>query len=124
MQVLFCSSYIRMMGLELAVMADFYNKLKALVEGHGKTLHQFQFDCEVPSSNFSHWKAGRRTPSDEEIEKIAGVEWLGVDEETLKAWRALDEYGKEVLLKACDLISAEGLTDEQALEQMKRVRGK
>jgi hypothetical protein len=57
--------------------------------------------ADIPSGHFSLWKRseeeGGRFPTWTEIEKIATLPELELPLDQLKAWKAIDEYGKEII---------------------------
>jgi hypothetical protein len=67
--------------------------------------------ADIPSGHPSLWKKPRdehgRRPSDTELEKIADIKELGLGLKTLKAWRAADEYGLDVLQEAIQILKEE-----------------
>ena len=58
----------------------------------------------VPESSVINITNSKRRPSDDILEKFAGVEKLSLTLDDLRAWRALDDYGPEALAKAYDRI--------------------
>lgn len=77
--------------------------------------HDLQFLAGIPSGIFSAWKkpVGHkyyRAPSDEDLQKIAAVERLGLTLNRLKGWRAIDLEGPEAVLGAVrDAKEAQGI---------------
>ena len=95
----------------------------------GKRLHQRRTEVRISGwyiekltgysrHSISNIEKGRLRPSDEAIEKLASVPELGVDIQTLKSWRAIDDYGPEAISEA---VAALELTPEEKLEVVKRL---
>jgi hypothetical protein len=97
-------------------MRYFYEKLSEHLKGLNPpmTFNQLHFKAGIPSGHFSLWKKpknekGSRLPTDPELERIADVPELGLTLETLRGWRALDEYSKEEIFAALDSLPEEEL---------------
>lgn len=97
-------------------MPYFYEHLKQHLESlePKRTFNQLQFPSGIQSGTFSAWKKPKedplsRRPSDTDLEKLAQVEWLGLELDTLRAWKAIEEYGEEVFRKGIEIIEREGL---------------
>jgi hypothetical protein len=100
----------------------FYNLLKKHIEDKGFTFHTLQFKVEITSSEISRWnkpkEEGGRLPSDTHIQKLAAFKELELSEDTLKGWRALDEYSKEQIFIALD-----ALPEKEVLEALQNRLG-
>lgn len=86
-------------------MPFFYDRLKQHLESLDpkRNYNQLQFPAGIQSGVFSTWKKPKghpaaRRPSDTDIEKLASVEWLGLSQEQLKAWRRLDDMSNDDLI--------------------------
>ena len=64
---------------------------------------------------------GERSPKLQTLQKLAEVPGLGVDLATLKAWRAIDEYGQEAIDIAYELSRKGGkLTKAKKIELVEK----
>jgi hypothetical protein len=103
------------------VMPFFFTRLKAHIDRINEvekpkekwTMNLIARRADIPSGHPSQWKKplgdkSRRSPSDTEIEKIAGLTELGLDVTTLKSWRAMDEYPPEAIQLACKYLEMSG----------------
>lgn len=77
----------------------FYEKLEAVLQSLDPpmTFNKLHFLAQMSTAHFSLWKSGKRSPSDSELEKLSKVEALGLSLDTLRGWRAADEYSPEAL---------------------------
>jgi hypothetical protein len=91
-------------------MSYFYDRLKAHIKqlSPPMTFYKLHFLSEVGTSQFSAWKTGRRQPSDTDIKRLA-QSGIGLDEDTLFAWRAIDEYSAKTLQIAVQELQTNGL---------------
>lgn len=87
----------------------FAQKFTELLEKKGVTLYRLDEDTPLRSSNMSKVARGIKRPTDDILKILASYEPLGIGIDTLKGWRALDEYG-------IDAVKA-------AYEEAKRMRG-
>lgn len=81
-------------------MMTFYERLKIHLDNIDMSFYRLHYLAEIPSGHFSLWKKGRRKPSRTDIEKIAGVAEVGLSLNTLLAWKALEDYGFDVIREA------------------------
>lgn len=84
----------------------FGEKLKAHREKMGVSGWQIEKETGYLRSNVSSIEAGRVKPSIEFLEKLSKMEALQIDFETLKAWKAMDDYGEDVLRAAYRMLEA------------------
>ncbi len=84
-------------------MENFHSRLERALKEKGQSFYKLQFPSAISSGTFSSWKDQSRRPSDADLEKLASVSWLGISLDTLRLWRAIDEYP--------ELITHEGLLD-------------
>jgi SOS-response transcriptional repressor LexA len=94
---------------------SFYERLKAYMEGLKPPLTYYRLNqlVDIPSSHFSQWKKGDRSPSPLDLEKLSRVQDLGLSIETLKGWRALDQFGEKAIFEALKDIKGASLTNAQ-----------
>jgi predicted transcriptional regulator len=110
---------------KISCMSFFGNKLTALLQEIGMTKYKLAKDSDVPQSSVINISNGKQRATDDIINKFASVKELGVDKDTLVAWRAVDELPKSVLKKALEL--SEGMPPEMvkaAIEEAEKRRGK
>lgn len=107
---------------KILLMSKFGQTFKAWRESKGVTGWMLEKyvgvkDFRMAVSNIEN---GRRNPSDGFLEKIAGVPELSISLETLKGWRAADEYSKEALIEALNTLSEDDLKEIKAREYKER----
>jgi len=130
MQLPWMENFARMRIL----MMNFYTRL----ESHMKALptpldyKELHYLSRIASSQFHYWRKWDRTadtndgrlPTDGELEKLASVKELGLPLITLQAWRALDQYGQEVIASAFEAYFPEntprGQEVRQIIDELKR----
>jgi len=100
-------------------MPFFYDQIKKHLDSLERTFYQLHYAAEIQSGAFSQWKKDRaepraRRPSDAELQRLASVPWLGIPMETLKAWRAIDEYGDAAIIKAYQTLTQNMPPETQA----------
>lgn len=83
---------------------SFYEELEEAVSQAGTSFYKLQFATGIASSHFSNWKKGRRSPSDNDLHKLAAVPELGVTFPQLWTWRAIDQYGEDVMREAAKIV--------------------
>ena len=90
-------------------MSYFYERLKLHIKqlSPPMTFYKLHLLSEVGTSQFSAWKTGRRQPSDSDIRRLAQA-GIGLDEDTLFAWRAIDEYSAKTLQIAVKELTESG----------------
>lgn len=82
----------------------------------------------MTSDNYNKLETGKRGFSEKMLQKLAAIPELGVSYETLQAWKAIDEYGPEVIQQAATYLKerlpseafAMGL--ERTLEMAEKVK--
>lgn len=107
---------------KISLMSKFGQTFKAWRESKGVTGWMLEKYVGVKDfrMTISNIENGRRNPSDGFLEKIAGVPELSISLETLKGWRAADEYSKEALLEALNALSEEDLKEVKARADKER----
>lgn len=101
-------------------MPFFYDRLRQHLESlePKRSFNQLQFPAGIQSGTFSAWKKSKddpyyRRPSDTDLQKLAAVDWLNLTIEQLQAWRAMDEYGSDVITLAFDELVQSAPVDVQ-----------
>lgn len=84
-------------------MSIFFEALKNHLEEQGSSIHALSFDARIQSGVMYSWGKGKRRPSDNDLIKIANCDKLGLDLYQLQAWRLLDEYPPEAIVKAYEI---------------------
>ena len=69
----------------------------------GMTKYRLAKESGVPESTTINIANSKRRPTDDNLEKFASVPGFDVPLVDLKAWRAIDDYGSEALLKAVEI---------------------
>ncbi len=94
---------------------------KRLRQSEGKTKYRLAKDSGVSEPSVVSITNGKLRPSDRALIAFASVEWLGVDLQTLMAWRAIDEEGQDTILKACqELVSMDPSLHERFMAYMQK----
>ncbi len=91
MQVPLQEVYRKIHPLDDRGMSHFFTLLKQHGAGLGLSVPQMAIAVGMQSGRLYQWGNGKRKPSDNELERIAEAQELGLTLDTLKAWRALDE---------------------------------
>ena len=60
----------------------------------------------VKRSNLTNLEKGIYRPSDEVLQKLASIPELGISFNQLKVWKAMDDYGPDILIQAAKEIEA------------------
>lgn len=78
----------------------FGQKLKAWREAREISGWKIEKRTGIPRQNLSNIENGKRSPSEDVIQKLAALPELQLTENTLRAWIAIDTFGQDVLLEA------------------------
>ena len=81
-------------------MPSFGERFRKWRKARGVTTYEIEKQTGISASNLISIEKNRRPPSDNVLEKLAKVPELGIDHATLLAWRAIEQYGTEPLIKA------------------------
>lgn len=78
----------------------FAKKFSDLLLQTGVSLYRLDEDTPLRSSNMTKVKAGTKRPTDDILKALANYQPLNASYQELLSWRAIDEYGIEVLKEA------------------------
>lgn len=81
-------------------METFGGRFRAWREAHGVSGWKIEKETGIPRTTISNVEHGRRTASDDVLQKIATIPEMGITIEQLKAWQVIDQFGLEVLAQA------------------------
>ena len=82
----------------------FGQRLKKWREQQNVSGWQIEKITGIPRQNLSQIESGKRGPSEDVLEKLASIQELNLDINTMKAWLAIDAYGQDVLLQALSVL--------------------
>jgi transcriptional regulator with XRE-family HTH domain len=82
----------------------FGQRLKKWREQQNVSGWQIEKVTGIPRQNLSQIESGKRGPSEDVLEKLASIQELNLDINTMKAWLAIDAYGQDVLLQALSVL--------------------
>ncbi len=98
-----------------------FNNVEALIQQAAKQTQKSKSKLLMLSginpSQYTRCVSENRLFSNTMLESLAGSEYFDVTYETLAAWKAVDEYSKEILLKACEN------TDVEKIENLEQIEG-
>lgn len=104
-------------------MSFFSEKLKSHIEVIGwskydlaKRLEALPKDEGLSEQYVYSLLRGEKNPKPETLQKIAGLEGIGLEYKTLAAWQLVDKYGKEAIVEAFAALKE---TDPKRYEKLK-----
>lgn len=90
---------------------NFYDRLEAVFarikDECGLSKQQALLKAGIDPASFYGYKRSNRLPNPEWLERLAMLPEFPIEKSRLKAWRAIDEFGAEVLAEAIKVLDAE-----------------
>lgn len=88
-------------------MKSFGEQLRLHREAKGVSTWEVEKQTGISRSNLVSIEKGRRPASDDVLKKLASIPDLDITYEKLLAWKAIETYGPETLMKATEIIMKE-----------------
>jgi len=76
----------------------------------GLKKHRVLLEAGIDPAQYRAYKRANRVLSDDMLERLGKSEHVHISMERLKAWKAIDEFGSEVLQEALQVLQEEKAT--------------
>ena len=78
----------------------------------GLKKHRILLEAGIDPAQYRAYKRAGRALSDDMLDRLGKSEYVHVSIERLKAWKAIDEFGPDVLLEALQVLQEESTIEQ------------